>query len=60
MDTVEQTPKFITRKALTARWGTGYMPIWRREKTGHLITRKRPGATIRYSMDQVLAVEALG
>lgn len=56
----EQKPKFITRKVLADRWALSYMTIRRREKTCHLTPRKLLGATIRYSMDEVLAVEALG
>lgn len=49
--------KFITRRALAVRWGTSVATIRRKEVAGKLTPRREINATVRYALEQVLAVE---
>lgn len=53
-------PAFLDREQLAARWKTSISTIKRREKSGELVPTRFGPRIVRYSMNQIMAIEEAG
>lgn len=58
LPSVQTPPEFLTSRQLCARWGVSHMKLWRMRRAGALRAYNIGHRGIRYSIGDILAIEA--